>query len=161
MSSKSWEVHFEGQLWIGTQTSGLNRFDPETNQFKHYFADPEDPSALQSGLVRDIQIDHELTLWVGTDRGLSEWHRETDRFITYQHNSEDARSLSGNRVDTIYQDASNVLWIGTYEGVDRWNYLSGAFAYYTQADGQLNNDVVVSLAQSEAGALWLGPTARG
>ncbi len=152
---------FEGQLWIGTQTSGLNRFDPETNQFKHYFADPEDPSALQSGLVRDIQIDHELTLWIGTDRGLSEWHRETDRFITYQHNSEDVRSLSGNRVDTIYQDASNVLWIGTYEGVDRWNYLSGAFAYYTQADGQLNNDVVVSLAQSEAGALWVGTYGAG
>ena len=152
---------YEGELWIGTQSGGVNRYSPRANKFHHYRADAQSSGSLQSGLIRDIQIDHENTIWIGTDKGLSEWQPAEDNFVTYLHEPEDVKSLSGNRVDSIFQDASNVLWVGSYEGVDRWNYLSGAFAYYTQADGQLNSDVVVSLAQSDNGSLWVGTYGAG
>ena len=152
---------FKDELWIGTQSAGVNRFNPGSNKFRRYTADAGESGSLQSGLIRDIQIDHENTIWIGTDKGLSEWQSDQDNFITYLHEPEDDRSLSSNRVDTIFQDASNVLWVGSYEGVDRWNYLSGAFAYYTEADGHLNSDVVVSLAQSDNGSLWVGTYGAG
>jgi diguanylate cyclase (GGDEF)-like protein len=159
------------ELWVGTQNGGLNRFNPATDEFHHYPMEVGNPAALQSGLVRDIFVDHDGTVWVGTDRGLSEWRPEQDDFVTYEHDAEDASSLSSNRVENIYEDASGVLWVGTYEGLSRWNYLSDAFSYYSQKDGQLNNDVVVSLAQAPSGTLWVGtygsginrlePTAKG
>jgi diguanylate cyclase (GGDEF)-like protein len=154
-------VSHRDELWVGTQNGGLNRFNPATGVFHRYPVDVGNSAALQSGLVRDILVDHNGTVWVGTDKGLSEWRSKQDDFITYEHDAEDAGSLSGNRVENLYEDASGVLWVGTYEGISRWNYLSDAFTYYTHKDGQLSNDIVVSLAQAPSGTLWVGTYGTG
>jgi diguanylate cyclase (GGDEF)-like protein len=151
----------EGELWVGTQDGGINRVDRETGYSIRYLANSNDPRALQSSLVRDILVDHESTLWVGTDEGLSEWQPLTDDFVSYEHKAEDTSSLVGSRIDSIYQDSSNVLWIGSYEGLSRWNFLSSAFSYYTQADGHLRSDLVFGISQSPDDTLWVSTYGAG
>jgi diguanylate cyclase (GGDEF)-like protein len=152
---------FDGELWVGTQKGGVNRFDQDTGRSVRYIKNSADPRTLQSNLVRDIMVDHNATLWLGTEKGLSEWRPETDNFVSYQHISDDGGSLIGSRVNALYQDASNVMWVGTYEGLSRWNYLSSAFSYYTQADGQLGSDLVFGMTQSPNDTLWIGTYGAG
>ncbi|MFT4631806.1 MAG: diguanylate cyclase (GGDEF)-like protein [Saprospiraceae bacterium] len=152
---------FNGELWVGTQNGGVNRFDQNTGRSIRYIKNTADPRTLQSNLVRDIMVDHASTLWLGTENGLSEWQPETEDFVTYYHVAEDSSSLIGSRVNALYQDSSNVMWVGTYEGLSRWNYLSSAFSYYTQADGQLGSDLVFGITQSPNETLWVGTYGAG
>ena len=47
----------EGDLWIGTYTSGLDRYDRETEEFTHYEHDPADPHSLRGNVARSILQD--------------------------------------------------------------------------------------------------------
>ncbi len=50
-----------GILWIGTENKGLNRFDPRTEQFTHYW-----PADLEPSKVLHIYQDSLGTIWVST-----------------------------------------------------------------------------------------------
>jgi hypothetical protein len=43
-----------GFLWVGTEGGGLNRFDPQTEQFTRYQNDPDNPSSLSDNTVSVI-----------------------------------------------------------------------------------------------------------
>jgi len=53
-------------LWLGTG-SGLSRFDPSTESFRHY----SERDGLPGSVVYGIAEDAEGRLWLGTNRGLS------------------------------------------------------------------------------------------
>lgn len=57
-----------GIVWIGTNGGGVNKFDPNKKQFKH-FQKTSDPNSLSSDKVRSIFEDSNGTLWFGTDGG--------------------------------------------------------------------------------------------
>ncbi|WP_282110476.1 EAL domain-containing protein [Shewanella algicola] len=66
----------EGYVWIGT-INGLNRFDG--NEFKQFYAG-DDGKSLPSSFIRNLLIDDNGTLLVGTDKGLVEFNKETESF---------------------------------------------------------------------------------
>ncbi|MCT8985907.1 ligand-binding sensor domain-containing protein [Shewanella phaeophyticola] len=66
----------EGYVWVGT-INGLNRFDG--NEFKQFYAG-DDGKSLPSSFIRNLLIDDNGTLLVGTDKGLVEFNEETESF---------------------------------------------------------------------------------
>ncbi|MDM8529696.1 two-component regulator propeller domain-containing protein [Anaerolineales bacterium HSG25] len=56
----------EGMLWIGTFGSGLNKFDPHTQQFTHYRAVEDTSNSLGNDNIIEIIEDSRGTLWLGT-----------------------------------------------------------------------------------------------
>ena len=61
-----------GNLWIGTNGSGLSMFNTRTEKFVHYRNDPQNPSSLSHNSVSVIHFDKSGTLWVGTSGGRSQ-----------------------------------------------------------------------------------------
>jgi ligand-binding sensor domain-containing protein len=47
----------EGTLWIGTYTSGLGKYDRDTEEFAHYQHDPNDPHSLSHNQIESIYED--------------------------------------------------------------------------------------------------------
>jgi len=66
----------EGYVWIGT-INGLNRFDG--NEFKQFYADDSENS-LPSSFIRNLLIDDNGVLLVGTEKGLVQFDKETESF---------------------------------------------------------------------------------
>ncbi|WP_445778340.1 EAL domain-containing protein [Shewanella sp.] len=66
----------DGYVWVGT-INGLNRFDG--NEFKQFYA-ADDGKSLPSSFIRNLLIDDNGTLLVGTDKGLVEFDKETESF---------------------------------------------------------------------------------
>jgi ligand-binding sensor domain-containing protein len=91
-----------GDLWLGTLTGGLNRFDRRTQKFNAYRHDPADSRSIIDNRVIRVFIDHKGVLWIGTDKGLDAFDPVTRSFRHY---------LSGTRVRDIAEDSSGVLWI--------------------------------------------------
>ncbi len=67
-----------GILWIGTNY-GLNRFDPETNDFKHYTT----RDGLPNNVIYGVLADDRGNLWISSNRGLSRFDPRTGTFNNY------------------------------------------------------------------------------
>lgn len=53
-----------GMLWIGTQSGGVNRFDPRTETFTRYRYKPNDNRALDGDEVTEIYEDKAHRFWI-------------------------------------------------------------------------------------------------
>ncbi len=149
-----------GTLWIATNTSGLNRFDPVDGGFERCRHDPADPSTLSHDSVYGMSIGPEGDLWVGTQIGLNRFDRDSGTFTRYQHDPTDPGSLSNNYVFTLYLDRSNSLWVATVGGgLSRWQPESRSFRRYdlaSMAGAPVAVNDVFAIWENADGALWAG-----
>ncbi|RMF59143.1 MAG: hypothetical protein D6746_08710, partial [Bacteroidetes bacterium] len=128
-----------GRLWLASG-QGLVRFDPETETFGYYRADPADPAALSHDVVRSICPDPrapERYLWVGTaGGGLNRLDRQTDTFTRYT----DREGLPNNVVYGILPDDEGYLWLSTNRGLSRFDPRTEQFRNFDADDGLQSNE---------------------
>jgi signal transduction histidine kinase/ligand-binding sensor domain-containing protein len=150
-----------GNLWIGTRTGGLNRFDRDTETFVRYQYDEGDSTSLSNDRVWALYEDSAGKLWVGTLGGVSVWDPDTDQFVRYLNDPDDPQSLSNDAVFAFHEDAEGTMWIGTWgSGLDRFDHETGdapgggAFGHYTEKDGLANN-VIYGIEADLEGNMWM------
>lgn len=150
--------HEDGTLWIGTERS-LDRYDPETEQFRHYRHDPSDPTSISNHNVNVLRHDREGILWVGTFDGLNRYHPETDSFSRYRHNRSDP---DGNDwVGYVLEDQAGRLWVATEQGVCQFDRDAEAFVRHFHHDPQDPSTLTkgrfgwVHERSQEPGVLWV------
>ncbi|MEM7549687.1 MAG: two-component regulator propeller domain-containing protein [Bacteroidota bacterium] len=156
----------EGIFWIGTQGGGLNRFDPETEQFTHYANDPDDDYTLSSDAVWAIHEDSKKRLWLGTfGGGLCYLDRDQELFFSYQNDLDLETSISHNIVRSILEDESGTIWVGTEGGgLNSFNAESEEFKRYQNAvddSTSLRQNSVYTILEDHTGKLWIGTYGGG
>ena len=129
----------ENNLWVGTETSGLQILRPQ-----NFRTIPSLPDHLITALTQSS----DGAMWVGTDGdGL-------DRLQA--GNIQHLSTHSGLLSETILALAPGVdggMWIGTPDGL---NHIEDAkVRTYTSADG-LPDDLIRSLLSDDDGSLWIG-----
>ena len=122
----------DGSLWLGSNLSGLQRFDPSTERFTEtYEHDANDPASLSDNRVNSVYFDHAGTMWVGTQDGLSKFDARTRRFRSYYEQD----GLAGNVVSCILEDKRGKLWMSTNNGLSVLDPSKETFRNYSVADG--------------------------
>ena len=92
----------EGELWIGTMLGGLDRFDPESGNWRHYRHTPDDPGSLSSDWVSAVYEDRSGVFWIGTQSGLDRFEPVTETFTHYQADPDGPpRSRSNNVLEPV------------------------------------------------------------
>ena len=149
-----------GNLWLGTNTGGLNRLDRATWQFQHFRHDSADPRSLSHDSVYAILEDRTGALWVGTQVGLNRFDYETGTFERFMADPGDPGSISSDYVYTLYQDRDGRLWVGTIDGgLNLWQPESGTFTALRHDPDDprtLNDDIVFAVVEDLSGSLWVG-----
>ncbi len=98
----------QGNLWIGTNSGGLNKYDPTTNRFTHYRHNPDDPTSISSDEVTSVMQDSDGYFWLGTtDSGLNRLDPTTE---TFTHYPEDGGHDTGRILD-ITEDNQGRIWL--------------------------------------------------
>jgi ligand-binding sensor domain-containing protein len=87
-------------LWLGTRFSGLQRFNPATDEVKIYEQDTNRAGTLSDNRVNSLLFDRTGALWVGTQNGLDKLDPKTDTFIVYTRRD----GLPGNSVGAVLED---------------------------------------------------------
>lgn len=146
------ENHF---LWICT-SGGLFYLNPQNGDFKHYRHDPVDPHGIGDNFVRDLYIDKDKNVWIGTmGGGLSRYIPQQDRFQRYVNDPQDAHSLSNNQVTSIIQDSSGYLFIGTNGGgLNRFDPQTGLFTHTIKRNA-LSGAVIYAMLKQNNKYLWV------
>jgi ligand-binding sensor domain-containing protein/signal transduction histidine kinase len=133
----------DGNLWVGTNLAGLNRYNPSNGRFTQYQHDERNPTSLVDNHIAALFVDRDNQLWVGTTNGLDRFDPKTGIFYHYpaaspseltngsanQDPQLDAsvffsypgistvsyKSSSGN-ISALHQDSRGNIWVGTMDG---------------------------------------------
>lgn len=135
----------EGNLWVGTNTAGLNRLKP-----RQLTALGEAEGLPGDGVV-PITEDQHGDLWIGlTCGGLVRYSGGTLTTYTEKH------GLPNDCIWSLLSDRDGHLWIGTWGGGLTRRDRDGRFFTYTESNSGLASNAVLALYQDRAGILWVG-----
>ncbi len=155
----------EGDLWIGTNGGGLNRFDRDLDAFTSFVSESDDSRGLSSNFVNAIYEDSDGNLWIGTGAGLNRFHRETNDFTHYLNDPENPQSISGNEITAIFEDREGTLWIGTDEsGLNRFDREAETFTSYKfdkNDSYSISGDSINAFLEDRLGNLWIATQDSG
>ncbi len=147
------EVGKDGQLWMGTNGSGLIRMNHNTGEKQLYEHRPGDPSSLSSNVIVSLCAARDGRLWVGTYLGGMNCF-DGKRFVHYRHEPGKANSLADDNVWSIVEDEKGMIWIGTLgNGLQRLNPATGEFTTYFD---ELSSPYVSSLCFGKDSNLYIG-----
>jgi PAS domain S-box-containing protein len=151
----------DGFLWLGTNGSGLVRYDAyQTKVYK-----PGGPDSLPDTYICTLYEDHEGLIWIGTvGSGLVKYDKETDTFTQYRHDPADPTTIGGNEwlmwsAASIMEDRDGILWVGNASGLNALDKRTGVFTRYQNDPhdpGSLSDNGVRSVFVDQSGVVWVG-----
>lgn len=159
-------VDENGDLWFGTSTEGLYKYNGEE------FANYNEDNGLCTNQIWDILEDNNGIIWLATNKGLCTYDGETFSQITLPFidtSSEWYKSLypvvNPNQASTIIQDRNGVFWVGT-SGGGAYKYDGESFESVMTEGGRLYNDslhhnVIQCILEDENGVIWFASMSRG
>ncbi|MDR3217503.1 MAG: response regulator [Dysgonamonadaceae bacterium] len=149
---------YRGNIWIGTWSEGLYRWDKNTGVF---YACPQINPQNSAHVIFE---DDRHTMWIGTwGYGLvrleNPYDPEKVRYIRYMYDKNHPGSLYDNTVYALSQDLNTgSIWVGTKTGLsilnDR-NDMHSFTNYLPNQSGLLHNEVN-SIIRDNTGLMWLG-----
>jgi signal transduction histidine kinase/ligand-binding sensor domain-containing protein/DNA-binding response OmpR family regulator len=144
----------QNEVWIGTESGGINILDRRTGRFKYLVPQKGNPNSLSRNCIKAILDDGQNRLWIGTFLGgIDVLDRETGKYEHYKNDPNDPNSLSENRVWALLRDSNNDIWVGTTNGLDKFDAKTKNFIHYKNL---VNNQQVNWLAEDSDHCLWIG-----
>jgi signal transduction histidine kinase/DNA-binding response OmpR family regulator/streptogramin lyase len=150
----------DGNIWIGTDGGGLNRFDPKTNIFTHYRNDVRNKNSPGSDYVISVMEVEKGILGIGYHRGgFDLFNTKTGKFTHHLPQKNNPKSLSASSVNIVFKDHEGDWWVGTWGGgLGLYNKNAREFTWYQQnlAGRSMSNNFVHSINEDNDGNLWIG-----
>jgi signal transduction histidine kinase/ligand-binding sensor domain-containing protein len=135
----------DGSLWVGMPNGRGAGLQHMINGALRPLLTPK----LNSETLRvlDLYIDHQNSLWVGTNQGL---YRIIDNDLQHYGSAD---GLSGDFVYRIIEDREGNLWVATQQGLDMFRDLR--VQSISKSEGLIDEEVE-SVAASRDGSVWIG-----
>ena len=99
-------------IWIGTDGSGLCKYNPTNDSFVWY----NESNGLAQRSVASIIEDDYGNIWLGGEAGLSKLDTEKDTFSDFTTN--DGLLANDFNYNSVFKNKNGVLYFGSYEGIN-------------------------------------------
>ncbi|MCE9538210.1 MAG: SpoIIE family protein phosphatase [Bacteroidetes bacterium] len=157
----------DGQIWLGSNGSGVFRYNPLTKKYRHYRYKDEpgfitnDFSGLSGNTVTELLLCKNEDLWIiPTGGGLNLFQRNQDKFKYFLNDENDAESISSNSISTIIESKEGEIWVATTNaGLNLLNPITGKckrFKHDPENPNSLSDNKLTSLHIDNLGILWIG-----
>jgi signal transduction histidine kinase/CheY-like chemotaxis protein/streptogramin lyase len=154
-----------GRLWIGTWGGGLNRFDPDTENFTHYRHNADDPYSLSSDSIWHIYEGQDGMLWPATEGGISFLDGRAKLFHHYRALPGNPNSLSDSHINTLCAGRAGIVWVGTNSGgLNKFDRRTETFTQYLNSPSDpidISNDNITAVYEDRQGLIWIGTRGMG
>ncbi|AYA37402.1 hypothetical protein D3Y59_10265 [Hymenobacter oligotrophus] len=145
-------------LWVATEHMGLYYLGLNNNQQVHYQHEPGTEGGLPSDDIRNLLVDSQQNLWVGTAAGMCRYNARTNAFEVWRHQQNAPRGLPTDKVHSLFEDRSGLYWVGTEHGLSSFDPRPNAFA---QPIPLRVTGSVWAIAEDARRNLWFGSEALG
>jgi signal transduction histidine kinase/CheY-like chemotaxis protein/ligand-binding sensor domain-containing protein len=104
----------QGKLWVGTRNNGVSIFDPRTEKFTNFRADPDLSNTISENRVEDIVQDENGIIWIATSSaGLNRFNPETGEWQHFRYDREDIESIVSDSLVCLEMADNGRLWVGS------------------------------------------------
>ena len=150
------------EIWIGTYSNGVERFDIKTGLFKH-FPYGKGPDHVSSTSVYALMEDRIGNIWIGTDSGgVDIYNPNTDTFTNISTEQKNPESINDNSVEALYEDKKGNVWMGGYSnGISVYNPRTKKAVHINTANSNLTSDVISCFHEDSLGRMWIGTMEGG
>lgn len=157
------EFDTDGQLWIGYEGVGIQRYDPRTNTFRTYMANERniDTTTVINNYTYDILLDSKDRLWFGTHKGIALYDREHDRFNNFLFDLYDGTGIT---VRNINEADNGNLWLSTNRGLIYFDVYNKTHRSFNDLLPHIEQDITVQVFSSyidKKGSIWLATDGYG
>lgn len=156
-------VHYDkttDELWLGTQNTGLFRFNPRTGKLKQYPVDEKGVNGPANNNIKFFCEDREKNLWIATQYGgVSCYNRRTGMFTTFRNNPKDLKSLRYNNVIRLFEDKTGNIWVTFVNGLCVYQKYAKSFTVIRSNPLDptgLPADAVRAVHEARNGNIWVG-----
>jgi ligand-binding sensor domain-containing protein/serine phosphatase RsbU (regulator of sigma subunit) len=150
----------EGNLWLGTASGTVLRWNPDNDRATASFLPDVDSARATS--ITAILARSNGQVWIGTDNeGLYRLDPTTKQVARYRSDPNDWSTISEDHIGVMVEDLHHTLWIGTGNGLDQMAD-SGRVIRYQHDPNDPDNPTnlafpqVESLFQDAGGVMWVG-----
>ena len=107
---------YSGLLWIGTNGSGLFKFDKNRQHMRHYSSFNQADSINYSDDTHEFKVISKDSVWIGTGAGLVSYNPQTATFRSFRSIKDHPLSRITESIQDIEGIRDSVYWFGTYGG---------------------------------------------
>jgi diguanylate cyclase (GGDEF)-like protein len=148
----------DGQIWVGTNGTGVDVFDASWRMIDGHRPQPGDPRALSDGSITCLAQGADGAIWVATLDGVL--HRRLPGAAAFDRLTT-AHGLPGGPIRTIAFGPDAAVWAGSANGlarIDPSTLRITSFQHDPESDATLSARSVESIAVMPGGTLWIGTT---
>ena len=152
----------KGHIWIGTRIAGLYCFDPSRDTILTVFREQkQNINAILTDDIKDLVIDADGDLWIGSAFGLSRLAVDKKQFSHFTTKE----GLSDSYITALYLDAQQTLWVGTLKGgINRLDKNTTTFVSYLHDhldSFSLSANHITAFGEDAKGHLLVGTNGGG
>jgi signal transduction histidine kinase/ligand-binding sensor domain-containing protein/DNA-binding response OmpR family regulator len=160
---------FDGVLWIGTYSRGLNKHSQVSERFITYRVKQNSTSYQKKAIVSSIIEDKRGDLWIGTEYGglikITSPFTERESFI-YLHEDKRFKDVIGKtEITSMLEDSYGMIWVTSFgSGVYIIDPVKNELTLLNQQKknkNSLSNNYVHSVYEDKDGTIWIGTGAGG
>ncbi len=149
-----------GHIWVGTRDAGLDRLNPQTNQFRHFGHNPQALSSISSNKISALTLGVDGSIWVGTlDAGLNRLNPNSGLVTRFRNDPMQPESLSDDEITALMTGYDGSIWIGTAKGgINKLDPSTGEITRYQKEEGNplgLSDNYVLALYEAPDRSLWV------
>lgn len=145
-------IQVGNSIWAASIGGGIHVYDLDTEQWKNYLFDPNEPFSLISNDVICMCQDESGCLWIGTNSGLCRFDVNTQSFI------QEPVNFPSNMICSIFSDNGS-LWIATTKGLVYYDPRFHQYRTFTKDDGLLSEQFTAKAGiKTSSGRIYLGTT---
>lgn len=147
----------KGIIWVAGN-EGLFQLDTLTGESEHFPL----PWRFEAGTdgVKEVIVDRDGDIWVGTQQGLAVLNPSTGHMKTYRHDPHKPGSLGTNAIWSVFEDSKGQIWVGTdKEGAHKYLPETDSFEHFpaSETDSYAFPPASVdSIYEDSEGSLWFG-----
>ena len=139
-----------GTIWVGSESLGLNEYNPNTKSFNLSPVKTKDIPALH---IKALATDKKNRLWIGTfNEGLWYMNNNGDKQLRQVKNSQ-----SSMYIITTITPVDSGVWVGTRDGLIFYNPENDSRKFFHYAElkiGSISSDKIWKSFEDSKGNLW-------
>lgn len=143
-----------GEIWVGTNTGQLSRYDPKRDTLISYNVFNASRSSNTKKINR-LLYTPQHTILIGTqDQGLKIFDTHTNTYKDLLSNTQDGKGIT---VTDILKTAQDEYWVSTTEGIYIYHPNTGKINHINQNNdpNSLSDDYIQDLNMDKDGGIWI------
>ncbi|WP_018624746.1 ligand-binding sensor domain-containing diguanylate cyclase [Kangiella aquimarina] len=108
---------YRGRLWVGTESSGVYRYDESYTELNHYSSLPTKDGPVTTGYVADMLEDNSRNLWMLTGTSLFIRPYGSENFLSLKSLADtNGQPVKLTDLATIIEGRNGHIWLGGQQG---------------------------------------------